>query len=301
VAEPRDSARDARRDDPAKFLRELRELRNHAGLDHAELAARAHYPSDVIRAAEAGPSLPDLPVLSAYVRGCGGTPAEWEERWRAVTGRPASPLLTTRATGWSEAANAGARVSAASAAADGHDPERVMAALNRVADGMAAAAASSSTSAGGLAADDWDFGSADDQTRWAAPSDWDHAPAATPAWGPAPKAPSAWDAVAADPVWDPAPAPPAWDPGPPAPPRSPAPPVKRADYAASPAAARNDAAPVRGDAPRPAAPAGTGPLPAVQASRPRRLVSSRRLVAVLVVVTVIITVLTVVAAVLAFA
>lgn len=67
--------RDTRRDNPARFLRELRELRSHAGLGHAELAARAHYPCDVIKAAEAGPSLPGLPVLSAFVRGCGGTVA----------------------------------------------------------------------------------------------------------------------------------------------------------------------------------------------------------------------------------
>lgn len=56
-------------DDPARFLRELRQLRNGAGLEHVELAARAHYPCDAILAAEAGPALPDLPVLSAYVRG----------------------------------------------------------------------------------------------------------------------------------------------------------------------------------------------------------------------------------------
>jgi hypothetical protein len=131
--------RDTRRDDPARFLREMRELRSHAGLGHAELAARAHYPCDAIKAAEAGPSLPDLPVLSAYVRGCGGTVAEWEERWRAVTGRPASPLLTARGTGWSEAADAGARIVAAPLTADEEGSDRVMAALNRVADGMAGA------------------------------------------------------------------------------------------------------------------------------------------------------------------
>jgi len=136
--------RDTRRDDPARFLRELRELRSHAGLGHAELAARAHYPCDAIKAAEAGPSLPELPVLSAYVRGCGGTVSEWEERWRAVTGSPASPLLTTRGTGWSEAADAGARVNAAPFAADEPGSDRVMAALNRVADGMAATASASS-------------------------------------------------------------------------------------------------------------------------------------------------------------
>ncbi len=153
MAEPREmKIRDSRRDDPARFLRELRALRDHAGLGYVELAARAHYPCDAIKAAESGPSLPDLPVLSAYVRGCGGTTAEWEERWRAVTGCAASPVLTTRAAGCSAAADAGARVGAASCAADGHDPDRVMAALNRVAGGMAAAASSSttsSTSAGG--------------------------------------------------------------------------------------------------------------------------------------------------------
>jgi Helix-turn-helix domain len=149
--------RDIQRDDPARFLRELRELRSHAGLGQAELAARAHYPCEAIKAAEAGPALPDLPVLSAYVRGCGGTLAEWEERWRAVTGSPASPLLTTRETGCSEAADAGARVGAASAFAalsgesDGQGADRVMAALDKVADGYRAAAPPVASALSGLA------------------------------------------------------------------------------------------------------------------------------------------------------
>lgn len=303
MAEPHEMpSRDARRDNPARFLRELRQLRNHAGLGHEELAARAHYPCDVIRAAEAGPSLPDLPVLSAYVRGCGGTPAEWEERWRSVTGRPASPLLTARGTGWSEAANAGARVGAASAAADGHDPERVMAALNRVADGMAAAATSAAPSQGAPVSDvpagdpatagGWDFGSATGEPLWesaAAPA-WDPAPADASVWEPMPHAPAAWDAAAeAAAVWDPAPKVPAsWDP---------APPAKDADYAA---ARGTRPAPVPRDAPRSTVPAGTTQVPVDQASRPKRPVSTRKLVALLAVVTIIITALTVVAAVLAF-
>src|SRR5215475_10647320 len=135
-AEPRNAAGD----DSARFLRELRQLRGGAGLGHAELAARAHYPCDAIRAAEAGPSLPDLPVLSAYVRGCGGTLAEWEERWRQLTRSPALPLLPVRPAGSSDAATAGARVGSTSLAADGHDPHVIMAALGRVADGMAATA-----------------------------------------------------------------------------------------------------------------------------------------------------------------
>jgi hypothetical protein len=148
VTDPREKEfRDTRRDDPARFLRELRELRSHAGLGHAELAARAHYPLDAIKAAETGPALPDLPVLSAYVRGCGGTVAEWEERWRAVTDSPASPLLTARGAAWSEAADAGARVGAESFPADEEDSDRVIAALNRVADRMAASASSSPSGA----------------------------------------------------------------------------------------------------------------------------------------------------------
>lgn len=129
---------DAPGDNPARFLRELRQLRDGAGLGQTELAVRAHYPRDAIRAAEAGPALPELPVLSAYVRGCGGAVTEWEERWRALTSSPALPLLPTRTAGCSDAATAGARVGSVSLAADGHDPSIVMAALSRVANGIAA-------------------------------------------------------------------------------------------------------------------------------------------------------------------
>jgi hypothetical protein len=124
-------------DDPARFLRELRQLRNGAGLEHVELAARAHYPCDAILAAEAGPALPDLPVLSAYVRGCGGTITDWEERWRTLTRSPALTLLPTRDAGGSDAAAAGARIGSVSLAADAHDPAIIMAALGRVANGIA--------------------------------------------------------------------------------------------------------------------------------------------------------------------
>ena len=124
-------------DDATRFLRELRQLRDGAGLGQAELAARAHYPSDFIRAAEDGPSLPDLPVLSAYVRGCGGTTEEWEERWRSLTRTPSLPVLTARSAGRSAAASAGARIGAVSPVAETPDPSIIMAALNRVAEGMA--------------------------------------------------------------------------------------------------------------------------------------------------------------------
>ncbi|MGH3172100.1 MAG: helix-turn-helix domain-containing protein [Trebonia sp.] len=134
-----------------RFLRELRQLRDVAGLGLAELAARAHYPRAVIEAAESGPPLPELPVLSAYVRGCGGTADEvaaWEDRWRSVTGAKASPLLPARDAGNSDAADAGARIGAASAAADSHDPAAIMAALDRFAETMATAPPPSAASIG---------------------------------------------------------------------------------------------------------------------------------------------------------
>jgi Helix-turn-helix domain len=175
-------------DDRARFLRELRELRAEAGLGHAELAARAHYPCDVIRAAEAGPSLPGLPVLSAYVRGCGGTVAEWEERWRSLTSSPALPLLPARSVGESAAATAGARVGAAPPVGDGQDPALIMAALGRVADGMATDSSSFSSSPSAAVAS---YGTADAATRSPEPAPsggtlpgWAAASAASPSSSP---------------------------------------------------------------------------------------------------------------------
>src|ERR1700759_1970814 len=84
----------------AAFLRDLRALRDHAGLGSRDLAARAHSPEDTLKTAEAGPALPSLPVLQAYVRGCGAGPAEWEDRWRRLSASEAEsggPALPTRA------------------------------------------------------------------------------------------------------------------------------------------------------------------------------------------------------------
>lgn len=120
-----------------RFLRELRQLRDGANLGHAELAARAHFPYDSIRAAEVGPSLPELPVLCAFVRGCGGTTEEWEERWRSLTKSPSLPVSATRQSGQSDAATAGARISSAAQTGDSPDPSTIIAALSRVAEEMA--------------------------------------------------------------------------------------------------------------------------------------------------------------------
>jgi hypothetical protein len=123
-------------DDTERFLRELRELRDGAGLGHAELAARAHYPYDSIKAAEVGPALPDLPVLSAFVRGCGGTTEEWEERWRSLTRTPSLPVSEARSAGNSAAAAAGARIGSVSQVDGNPDPSIIIAALSRVAEEM---------------------------------------------------------------------------------------------------------------------------------------------------------------------
>jgi hypothetical protein len=131
--------------DPAagRFLSDMQALRAQAGLDQGELAARAHYPRDMIAAAES--VLPELPVLAAYVRGCGGTGddmVEWEDRWRSVTGAAASPVLSARVaglSGLSGAAAAGARLSEESSMAspEEQDPTVVLSALHRFADRMA--------------------------------------------------------------------------------------------------------------------------------------------------------------------
>jgi hypothetical protein len=175
-------------DDAARFLRELRQLRDGAGLGHAELAARAHFPYDSIRAAEVGPSLPDLPVLSAYVRGCGGTTEEWEERWRSLTRTPSLPVAASRNAGRSDAATAGARIG--SQVGDNPDPSIIIAALNRVAEEMA-----SPSSASDMVPDD--MPSADDLLASVSepvipdePAGWDTS-----------DAPSGWDPIRVSSAW----------------------------------------------------------------------------------------------------
>ena len=84
----------------AAFLRDLRALRDQAGLGPRDLAARAHFPEATLTTAEAGPDLPSLPVLQAYVRGCGAAAADWEDRWRrlnASEGEGGGAALPTRA------------------------------------------------------------------------------------------------------------------------------------------------------------------------------------------------------------
>ena len=128
-------------DDQARFLADLRALRDYAAIGYDELAARAHYPSDVLKEAENGPSLPGLPILNAYVRACEGDVLDWEERWRRLNPEVADdPVLPVRPAGASAAAAAGARAGVGVAPPDVYDPERIKAALrgNHARPGQAA-------------------------------------------------------------------------------------------------------------------------------------------------------------------
>jgi hypothetical protein len=117
-------------DDQARFLADLRALRDMAAIGHDELAARAHYPSDILKEAENGPLLPGLPILTAYVRACDGDVPDWEERWRRLTSEiPEDPDLPVRPPGASPAAVAGARAGVGIAPPEVYDPERIKAAL----------------------------------------------------------------------------------------------------------------------------------------------------------------------------
>jgi hypothetical protein len=117
-------------DDQARFLADLRALRDSAAIGYDEMAARAHYPSNVLKEAENGPSLPGLPILTAYVRACEGDVLDWEERWRRLNPDVGEdPGLPVRPAGASAAAMAGARAGVSVAPPDVYDPERIKAAL----------------------------------------------------------------------------------------------------------------------------------------------------------------------------
>jgi hypothetical protein len=116
-------------DDQARFLADLRSLRDVAAIGYDELSARAHFPSDVLKEAENGPLLPGLPVLTAYVRACEGNVLDWEERWRRLAEVPEDPSLPIRPPGASPAAQAGARAGVSVSPPEGYDSERIKAAL----------------------------------------------------------------------------------------------------------------------------------------------------------------------------
>lgn len=163
-------------DDNRRFLADLRALRDTAALEFDELAARAHYPSDILKEAENGPSLPILPILAAYVRACDADVPEWEERWRRLGFEAqADPGLPVRAAGASPAALAGARAGVGVVPPESYDAERIRAVLRgahgssgRGASGTASRKSAPAASAGaGSAGAGWDTGtSADTVGGW---------------------------------------------------------------------------------------------------------------------------------------
>ncbi|MFJ1581984.1 hypothetical protein ACIOC1_01495 [Streptomyces sp. NPDC088197] len=80
-------------DDPVRQLaRELRDLREAAGKPTYRTMARgAGFGASTLSRAASGETLATLPVVLAYVRACGGDPADWERRWRAAATRAAGP------------------------------------------------------------------------------------------------------------------------------------------------------------------------------------------------------------------
>ncbi len=66
------------------FARDLRTLRAKAELDYPEMAETSHFSMKTLAAAAGGLRLPTLPVAVAYVQACGGSVAEWEDRWQKL-------------------------------------------------------------------------------------------------------------------------------------------------------------------------------------------------------------------------
>jgi hypothetical protein len=166
-------------DDKARFLADLRALRDAAVVGYDELSARTHFPSDILKEAENGPALPTLPILAAYVRACDGDVPEWEERWRRLGSEAwADPSLPVRPAGASPAAAAGARAAVSIAPPDVYDPERIRAALRgghgrsdtAIASRGAAAAAASTAGAGPQGSP-----APDSPSSWSARPGWDDA------------------------------------------------------------------------------------------------------------------------------
>ena len=81
------------------FAYDLRQLRRRSGTPaYRELAQIAGFSSTTLSTAARGERLPTMDVCLAYVRSCGGDPAQWEERWHRVAqeigaqqGAPFSP------------------------------------------------------------------------------------------------------------------------------------------------------------------------------------------------------------------
>ncbi|MCP3757974.1 WD40 repeat domain-containing protein [Streptomyces sp. TBY4] len=80
------------------FAFALRKLRQEAGgPTYQAMARRGPYSVATLSRAAGGEQLPTLPVALAYVAACGGDPAEWEARWRLVSGELSTARAAERA------------------------------------------------------------------------------------------------------------------------------------------------------------------------------------------------------------
>ncbi|WHT22584.1 WD40 repeat domain-containing protein [Crossiella sp. CA-258035] len=79
-----------------RFASDLRELRKQAGNPvYRELARRTHFSVAALSSAASGRKLPSLEVTLAYVAGCGGDTAWWEQRWHHVAAELAADTPDT--------------------------------------------------------------------------------------------------------------------------------------------------------------------------------------------------------------
>ena len=197
-------------DERERFFADLRSLRDAVALGYDELAARAHYPSEVLKEAANGPSLPSLPILAAYVRACEGDVPEWEERWRRLGSESAAdPGLPVRPAGASAAAVAGARAGVSVAPPEAYDPERIKAALRGAAHGRSVHASIAGAAPGRTEPVTPDPAPAEPRAP--------ESPATSANWGDASVAAETHALQASDARWDTAPGwdtTPGWDSGP---------------------------------------------------------------------------------------
>src|SRR5580658_4197568 len=165
-------------DDRARFLADLRAMRDAAAVGYDELSARTHFPSGILKEAENGPALPTLPILAAYVRACDGDVLEWEERWRRLGSEAwADPNLPVRPPGASPAAAAGARAGVTMAPPDVYDPERIRTALRGGQEHSDTATASRGAAAASTAgAIPQGAPAAGSPSGWSTRTGWDEAP-----------------------------------------------------------------------------------------------------------------------------
>lgn len=82
----------------AELARQLRELRERAGLTLRQLADRAHCSQAALSEAASGKKLPSWSIAENYVKGCGQNPQRWRELWERAEAASAlgSPPVRTR-------------------------------------------------------------------------------------------------------------------------------------------------------------------------------------------------------------